>query len=204
MSNLLWLNPVVWNMYDRQLLESELSSKNFTLVHCEQNHIEHVKQQYRQAVTNNSNCITDMRCLLAVSYIKQTYATDFLAFPPIHPILIHCALELHQRYTNNPEQQLFIVTPCQSLKQLGASLCLRQTHFFTWNEFVLTYGVTSERQQLKESPIPPGFFQEYGKRAHSLASKQQIDAYFTLDDKTPAEILELLYCPDGCHNGDGV
>ncbi len=204
MRNLLWLNPVVWNMYDQQSLAAELAAKNFTIVHCEQDHITHVKQQYRQAVANHTNCVVDMRCPLAVSYIKQTYATDQLVFPAIHPILIHCAQELHQRYANDPEHQLSIITPCQSLQELGNSLHLPQTLFLTWNEFVQKYGIISEKRHLTQSPIPPGFFQEYGERTDSLASKQQIDAYFTSGNKKHTEMLEMLYCPDGCHNGDGV
>ncbi|WP_101909803.1 hypothetical protein [Marasmitruncus massiliensis] len=203
MRKFLWINPVASEMYGTPELKEELAKKGFEIVTCRQDHIAAVKKKYRLAIETAHTCVADMRCPMAVSYIKKTYAPDFLEYPDIEPILMHCARELHERLSG--KGFLYITTPCTALRELGNSIGLPKVRFYTWAEFAQLEGIPLRRKILDISPIPPGFFAEYGKQAGVLDSREKIDLHFSsLPKPTEKKVLELLYCPRGCHNGDGV
>lgn len=199
---MLWLNPVVLSLYNHNDLEQVIRSKGFTSVSCTENHIEIVRKKYQQIIQSSKRPVADMRCPRAVQYIKEQYNPDFV-FPSISPILIHCATELYQRYQAE-DALLYITTPCESLKELGNSLKFKNTVFQTWNEFAAENNITLKRNSLEASPIPPGFYDACSNKVCQLVSKSQIDSYFSEEKKEDYEIYELLYCQQGCHNGDGI
>ncbi|MCL1991829.1 MAG: hypothetical protein FWG66_02655 [Spirochaetes bacterium] len=145
--------------------------------------------------------MADLRCPLALEYVIEKYNPD-IETPEAFPILIYCALELFERF-HSEDVSLHITTPCASLKNLGNSLGLRNVTFMTWNEFAAENAISLKRKTLKESPIPPGFFNGVSCNVKSLASKEEIDAFFSAQKENP-DIVELLYCRQGCHNGDGI
>lgn len=203
MKQFVWLNPVSIAMYGGLELQSRLRERGLEPVECRLDHVTAVRQKYRQAVQSTSGCVADMRCPLAAQYVKQQYHPDWLEFPPIEPILLHCARELQQTLAG--KGQLLVTTPCQSLKELGASLCLPDTEFLTFLELAKREGIPLQPKPLKESPIPPGFFGELGSMVKVLDSKEKIDRYFTGQlPKGQEKLLELLYCEAGCHRGDGI
>ncbi len=203
MRKFLWINPVAAEMYDSPELRETLANKGFEIVACRQDHIAAVKKKYQLAVETARSCVADMRCPMAVSYIKRNYAPDFLEYPDIEPILIHCARELHERLSE--KGFLYITTPCAALRELGNSIGLPKARFYTWAEFARREAIPLRKKALDRSPIPPGFFAEYGKEAGVLDSRNKIDLYFSnLLDPAEKKVLELLYCPCGCHHGDGV
>ncbi|MDR1831258.1 MAG: hypothetical protein LBQ97_00815 [Fusobacteriaceae bacterium] len=202
MENYLWLNPVVTAMYPADSLENELSAKGFHVVACRRKITDLVKSKYRRALEQAGKCLLDGRCPKAREYFLQNHGPDSFAAPAIHPILIESALEIHRRYAG--KGRLYIVTPCDSLKAYGERLGLSGTRFFTWKEFVGIYQIETMPSDLKESPIPPGFFAEYADAVLSLPSKEKIDQLGGNPDLGGIRIIELLYCPDGCHNGDGI
>ena len=63
---------------------------------------------------------------------------------------------------------------------------------------------------IEDSPIPPGYFagicRKDGQAAkvESVSSPEKIRAYVESGSWKQADLLELLYCKDGCHHGDGV
>ncbi|MDR3260041.1 MAG: hypothetical protein LBT51_10580, partial [Fusobacteriaceae bacterium] len=83
---------------------------------------------------------------------------------------------------------------------------MKNTYFYTWKEFSTNNDIEIEGVDIAKSPIPPGFFSEYGNDSVSLCSKDKIDKYFDIknDSDKNKKIIELLYCDNGCHNGDGV
>lgn len=203
MRKFLWINPVASEMYASPTVRSQLMKNGFELVSCVQDHIAYVKGKYRLSIEKSLRCVADMRCPMAVSYIKEQYTDSHLEYPDIEPILIHCARELQKRLEGKGD--LYITTPCASLRDLGNSLELAGVKFYTWNEFAKQQGLLLQKRTLEASPIPPGFFVEYGTKAKVLDSKGKIDRYFSSMSQTPGEkILELLYCSGGCHNGDGI
>lgn len=203
MRKFLWINPVSTQMYASLRLEEQLLQKGFELVYCTQDHIAAVKAKYRNAVNQAQHCVADMRCAMAVHYIKENYNPVYLEYPEIEPILIHCARELHTRLAAKGE--LYITTPCTSLRDLGNALSLPGVHFYTWKEFVEQEELVLMKQTLESSPIPPGFFAEYGEQVKILDSKEKLDQHFTSLGKIhKPRIIEMLYCSAGCHGGDGV
>lgn len=203
MRKFLWINPVASEMYDSPSMRNQLMKKGFELVSCTQDHIACVKGKYHLSIEKSLCCIADMRCPLAVSYIKEQYTDLYLEYPDIEPILIHCARELQKRLEGKGD--LYITTPCASLRDFGNSLGLAGVNFYTWNEFAQLQGLLLQKRMLEASPIPPGFFLEYGTKVRVLDSKEKIDRYLSSMRQQPAEkILELLYCSGGCHNGDGI
>lgn len=202
MRKFLWLNPVVVQMYGGPDLEKELKQRGYELVICQQDHIARVKEKYAAAICKAHACIADMRCPMAVDYIKETHAPDFLEYPDIEPILLHCARELHATYA--ALGKLWVVTPCAALREQGNRLALSATKFCTWREFVRQERLAPHKKHLLASPIPPGFFSEYGDDAVVLNSREEIDRSFSSSPYFHKKVAELLYCPCGCHNGDGV
>ncbi|WP_283607451.1 hypothetical protein [Faecalispora anaeroviscerum] len=203
MKRFVWLNPVSVAMYGEEYLLGQLKTKGVEAVECRLNHIDSVREKYWQVISQTDRCIADMRCPLAVDYVKKRYAPDFLEYPPIEPILLHCARELHQQFSGQGE--LLVTTPCSALKELGTSLHLPGVEFLTFLELAARYHIPLHRKQLEASPIPPGFFSELGDAVKILDSREKIDHYFSepIPGAHPA-LLEMLYCKAGCHHGDGV
>ena len=199
---LVWLNPVVIASYDSLELEKALDEKGFIPVQCSGDQIRVVKEKYRAAIAMANKPIADRRCPLALQYITDNYDHDF-AVPDIHPVLIHCALELHERFCPR-NNTLYITTPCKSLAELGNNLGFENTVFVTWNNFLIENGITLTRKSLGVSPIPPGFFSDLNVKVIKLTSKREIDAFFSSELKANCDMYELLYCEQGCHNGDGI
>ena len=202
MRKFLWMNPVSSALYRGPQLEKQLAEKGFELVDFRQDHIGAVKEKYHTAIAKTGACLADMRCPKAVRYIKEKYAPDFLEYPDIEPILLHCARELQQELSGRGF--LYITTPCRALGELGDSLGLPQVSFCTWAEFARQEKLSLPERNLAESPIPPGFFAEYGRWAEVLDGREKIDRFFSRPLKQEKKVLELLYCSCGCHHGDGV
>lgn len=203
MRKFIWLNPVVTKMYVNETLEKYLAEKGYEPVSCREDHIAAVKGKYRSALDRARTCIADVRCPMAVDYIKEVYSPDFLEFPPIEPILIHCARELHKRLSG--QGALWIITPCKALSDLGSRIGLPETSFCTWKEFARLENIPLLGKKLADSPIPPGFFSGHEEQVVVLDDREKIDLYFSsINRKSEKGIVELLYCSRGCHHGDGV
>ena len=188
-------------MYDQEEVKSHLENLNFEIVTCEENHIQTVKNKYEKQFKGCNSLLCDNRCPKAVSYVKNHYDSASLEYSTIQPILIHCAEELANRYKDQ-DAALYIITPCIDLKDQGNKLKMKNTLFQTWTEFCRDHNIKLKRNAIKSSPIPPGFFDNI-PNVVSLASKNDIDRYFK-EAKEEKQLVEMLYCQGGCHNGDGV
>ncbi|MEY8354403.1 hypothetical protein AALB39_13760 [Lachnospiraceae bacterium 54-53] len=203
MRKFLWLNPVVTEMYGSEELERRLTEKGYELAVCRNDHIAAVKEKYLSVLGKAHTCVADVRCPMAVDYIKKNYDPDFLEFPDIEPILLHCARELHGRLSG--QGQLWIITPCGALSRMGNRMGLPETKFCTWKEFARMEHIPLRGKVLAESPIPPGFFDGHKEPSVVLDSRKKIDLYFSASHRREERgIMELLYCSNGCHHGDGV
>lgn len=54
------------------------------------------------------------------------------------------------------------------------------------------------------SPIPPGFFSELNLQTASVTGEAEIQKYFQNYTPDEVQLVEMLFCKGGCHNGDGV
>ena len=202
MKKYIWLNPVVLKMYDQEELNHALESLGYQIVTCEENHLQTVKNKYKKQFDTCRHSLCDNRCPKAIAYVKSHYDYEGLEYSTIQPILIHCAEELANRYKND-EAELYIITPCTDLRDLGNKLAWKNTKFKTWTEFCMEHQLILTSRTTESSPIPPGFFDNISDVV-SLSSKEDIDGHFQQTAKQDKQLIEMLYCKGGCHNGDGV
>jgi len=203
MERLVWLNPIVLARYDQNMLEEVLVEQDFKVVSNRGDQAQVVREKYAKIAAASKAPIADVRCPLIIEYIRERHQLRW-ELPQIQPILIHCALELHERLQPDGDTFLTVTTPCDALAALGNSLCLQNTHFVAWRHFAREQGIDLVSKTLEQSPVPPGFFKDLGIKVCSLPSKQAVDNYFALADSDCSEdsvdLYELFYCSNGCHN----
>ena len=136
----------------------------------------------------------------AVSLVRSLQPEILIA--DIEPILIHCARELAER-PDLADGRKIITTPCRILADMGNKLELKDTHFVPWNRFLASIGEPMEPAP-DASPIPPGFFKDLPFPVVSKSGRPAIESYVTRNEWKDARLIELLYCVQGCHRGDGV
>jgi hypothetical protein len=203
MKKVVWLNPVVKNIYDFAALKEILQEKGFSVVECEKDHVNSVKNAYKNALAQ-SELIYDSRCPRAVNFIRANFKEQADLISNLNPILIESALELSAKLKE--DEWLYVTTPCEDLADLGRGLNLAQTTFLTWKSFREQNEINLEMKRLGASPIPPGFFTNLGVKTLSLSSKEKIEnaLSYKFSKLKNYQIIELLYCENGCHNGDGL
>ena len=203
MKKVVWLNPVVKNIYDFAALKEILQNKGFSVAECEKDHVKSVKNAYKNALAQ-SELIYDSRCPRAVNFIRANFKeqADFVA--NLNPILIESALELSAKLQE--DEWLYVTTPCEDLAELGRGLNLARTTFLTWRSFREQNAINLNMRSIEQSPIPPGFFTNLGVKTLSLSSKERIEnaLSYKFSELKNYQIIELLYCENGCHNGDGL
>ena len=148
-------------------------------------------------------CLTNYQPEKIREMLEEMGGVSGVTIPDIKPILIHCGMEGSQRDDLREEEKI-ITTPCQALADMGNELELKNTWFVPWNRFLESIGSELPGILPKDSPIPPGFFEELEGKVDSVTGEEEIRQYF--EDYVPgkAKLVEMLYCKDGCHNGDGI
>ena len=76
--------------------------------------------------------------------------------------------------------------------------------FVPWNKFVQSIGEEMKNIPPKKSPIPPGFFDGLGLNTASVTGEEDIRNYFRNYVPDEVQLVEMLFCKEGCHNGDGI
>lgn len=154
----------------------------------------------------NGVTVADARCPLAAALVgeekRRLGIGDELQTADIEPILIHCARELSERSDLKDGEKL-ITTPCRVLADAGNALGLLRTRFVTWRAFAERLGEDPGTPP-ENSPVPPGFFCGLGCRTASLSGPEEIRRFLEDGRWKNFRLLELLFCRNGCHNGDGV
>ena len=203
MKKVVWLNPVVKNIYDFAALKEILQNKGFSVIECEKDHIKSVKNAYKNALAQ-SELIYDSRCPRAVNFIRTNFKEQAALISNLNPILIESAIELSSKLKE--DEWLYVTTPCEDLAELGRGLNLARITFLTWKSFRGQNEINLEMKRLGTSPIPPGFFTNLGVKTLSLSSKEKIEnaLSYKFSELKNYQIIELLYCENGCHNGDGL
>nr|WP_314398680.1 hypothetical protein [uncultured Campylobacter sp.] len=203
MKKLVWLNPVVKNIYDFAALKENLQDKGFNVVECEKDHVQNVKNEYKNALVQRE-LIFDSRCPRAVNFIRANFKEQAALISNLNPILIESATELSSKLKE--DEWLYVTTPCEDLAGLGMELNLERTTFLTWKSFREQNAINLKMRSIEQSPIPPGFFANLGVKTLSLDSKEKIEnaLSYKFSELKNYRIIELLYCENGCHNGDGL
>ena len=203
MKKVVWLNPVVKNIYDFAALKEILQDKGFSVVECKKDHVKSIKNAYKNALAQ-SELIYDSRCPRAVNFIRANFKEQADLISNLNPILIESALELSAKLKE--DEWLYVTTPCEDLAELGRGLNLARTTFLTWKSFREQNAINLKMRNIEQSPIPPGFFTNLGVKTLSLSSKEKIEntLSYKFSELKNYQIIELLYCQNGCHNGDGL
>ena len=168
MKKLVWLNPVVKNIYDFAALKEILQEKGFSVMECEKDHVKSVKNAYKNALAQKE-LIYDSRCPRAVNFIRANFKEQADLISNLNPILIESAMELSSKIKE--DEWLYVTTPCEDLAELGRGLNLARTTFLTWRSFREQNEINLEMKRLGASPIPPGFVTNLGVKTLSLGSK---------------------------------
>ena len=199
------INPVVDKMYEQEILNNFLKINGYTRVFYNENWADIVINKYKDVIKNAKGAtIMDMRCPLAVDTVKDIIEKDQnIIFPDIDPILIHCAKEISLREDLKDGEKI-IITPCKSLKDMGNNLRMDNTIFMTWLEFLESLDQNIEGNVLDNTPIPLGFFDSLDVKKESISGNDNIESYFRKNKFKNLDMIEMLYCHNGCHNGDGV
>lgn len=199
----IWINPVTESMYEPEVLDEFLRKHDYKRFRTSTDWLTIVKEKYGLAVGQSVQTVMDMRCPKTKELLENLGVASQVTFPEIEPILIHCGREASEREDLRDEKKI-ITTPCQALADMGNGLGLKDTVFVPWNRFVESIGEGPQSIVLKKSPIPPGFFQELGVRTASITGEEDIRHYFRDYESCEVQLVEMLFCKEGCHNGDGV
>lgn len=199
----IWINPVTAGMYKPDELNMFLSRHGYKRFEVSADWPMIVKEKYRLKVKESTHTVIDMRCPKIAELLKELGVSSRVTIPDIHPILIHCGQEGSEREDLLGEEKV-ITTPCQALADMGNALGLKDTRFIPWNQFLKSIGDEPKGILPKESPIPPGFFNELQLKTISLTGEEEIRDYFANEIPNDVQLVEMLYCKGGCHNGDGI
>ena len=198
--SMVWVNPVVASMYDTHMLDLFLRKHGYKRAKVSKDWGAVVKEKYREAVCQSEKTIADVRCPKVKALLEESEIRTDLQVPDIEPILIHCAREISEE----DGEEKIIITPCQSLADMGNSLSLINTRFLTWNDFCKKVGEWPKGKKLVESPIPEGFFESLMLNTVSFTGEENIRQGLKEKTDRKRHIIEMLFCEHGCHNGDGV
>lgn len=201
----IFINPVVGNMYKKEELDELLLNNGYSRVEVETDWHKIVKEKYNETLKSTEKTLLDQRCPLAIDTISEYINDEDTLIPQIDPILIHCGIELANREDLKGKKKI-ITTPCESLASYGNKKNLEDTVFISWKDFIknLNSHNKSMVKMLDESPIPPGYFDSLEAKVTSLSGEENIVSYFKNNLHKKDDLVEMLYCTNGCNNGDGV
>ena len=201
----IFINPVVGNMYKKEELDELLLKNGYSRVEVETDWHKIVKEKYNETLKSTEKTLLDQRCPLAIDTISEYINDNDALIPQIDPILIHCGIELANREDLKGKKKI-ITTPCESLASYGNKKNLEDTVFISWKEFIknLNSHDKSMVRLLDESPIPPGYFDSLEAKVTSLSGEENIVSHFKNNLHKKDDLVEMLYCTNGCNNGDGV
>ncbi len=201
----IFINPVVDNMYIKEDLDKLLLNNGYSRVEVENDWHKVVKEKYNEALKSTEKALLDRRCPLAIDTINEYINEQDVFIPKIDPILIHCGIEIANREDLKGKKKV-ITTPCKSLASYGNKKDLEDTVFISWKEFIKKLNLYEKIQVklLDESPIPLGYFNSLEAKISSISGEENIEAYFKNNLHKESDLVEMLYCKDGCNNGDGV
>ncbi len=199
----IWINPVTDSMYETDILNEFLWQHGYKRIDVSTDWPAVVKEKYQLAVERAAYTVMDMRCPKIKEVLEELDITSEVTVPQIHPILIHCAREISRREDLQGEEKV-ITTPCRALADMGNALGMKDTWFVPWNRFVESIGGKLPDIELGKSPIPPGFFSELKIKTASATGEEAIRDYLKNGIPDEVQLVEMLFCKEGCHNGDGI
>lgn len=197
------VNPVADVAYGPEAVDAMLARHDCARITPRENWAPRVLDSYVREARRSSLPVADVRCPAARDLVIDLGLGDSLDVPDIDPILLCAARDACTRPELGDAPRV-VLTPCRSLAEAGERLGLAHTTFAAWNEFIATLGEDLGPYDLGCSPIPPGFFSSTGLRVRSVTGPDALPAYLAASSFGGCDLIEMLLCADGCHNGDGM
>ena len=205
-----WLNPVVAAMAGDTYADllKQLADRRFTVVTCDSS-ADKVRKEYRRRLqAGGERPIIDTRCPVIGQIVLRDYPELSGRLAPVLPILLMGAKALYHQFveTDPAGAVLTMVTPCQALATSGNELFGSRVQFVAWKTFYQEHGLECAMNRVDVSPIPPGFFRYPEYQVLEGSGNGSVRQLLSMSVHKPkrADLLELLYCEGGCHNGDGM
>ncbi|MDR0880196.1 MAG: hypothetical protein LBN09_05755 [Clostridioides sp.] len=211
MNKYIWINPVAEKMLEKDidLVKKQLVEKRYEIAICEPQ-LDYVRNQYVEFSEKNEGIVLDCRCPEAVELLKRNNTAEKFDIPDIEPILIRTSRVLYDKYVNSDDDILIVTCPCTQLRDHAISVFegIPNIKFYTWKEFRIDEDITPE-VKFDHSPIPLGFFRESFGEESVIELSDEKEILKGVDEilKSPDQkikIVEMLYCKDGCNNGNGI
>ncbi len=197
----IWINPVTDRMYDKEQLDAILLHHGYKRIQHTGDWANVGREKYHQEVQKSKKPVMDVRCPKIKELLEERNNDSEITIPDIDPILLHCGAECSKMEQNGEK---IITTPCQVLADMGNALGLDKTRFVPWNQFAKSIGMDLRQKDLNCSPIPLGFFDSLNVKTSSISGENEIRCYLEREIPEGIQLIEMLYCKDGCHNGDGM
>ena len=197
----IWINPVTDSMYDKEALDKVLLEHGYQRIKHTNDWAKVVREKYHQEILKSGKPVMDVRCPKIKALLEESDGCLEITVPEIAPILLHCGVECSKMEENGEK---IITTPCQALADMGNALSLPETKFVPWNQFAKSIGMDVLQKKIESSPIPPGFFDSLPIKTASISGENEIKCYLKQEISKGIQLVEMLYCKDGCHNGDGI
>ena len=197
-----FINPVTAGMTVEGELGERLSAHGHTRVTCREDWVQRVRAGYAEFLRNAGRPVLDTRCPRAAALAAELPGGGECVAAPVLPILLSCGRELAQR-EDLADGDKIITAPCSFLAGAGNALGLPRTRFVLASQFLEEIGYKGA-EPLNKSPIPLGFFDSITDGILCISGEAEIVK--AMGNKLPpwVRLVEMLYCPGGCHCGDGV
>ncbi|WDV45481.1 [Fe-Fe] hydrogenase large subunit C-terminal domain-containing protein [Clostridiaceae bacterium M8S5] len=208
MKKYIWLNPVTSDMLTNNNINVNELFKNlgYILVDLDCSIVDNVLSDYINMCKSTNNPLIDSRCPMVVEIIKEKYPELCKNIAPLDPIFIYCAKHLYKTLIkSNDDSILFIIAPCTSLCHYGNAVLKKDVIFTTWKHFKEKHEICIDLKA-RRTPIPLGFFDNTDLIIEKLTGESKILSNINklIEYKSNIDLIEILYCKNGCHNGDGI
>lgn len=209
MTKYIWINPVAEKMHsdDLDFIKNKLIENGYIIVSCDQQ-LDYVRNEYKEYSKNTEKTILDCRCPETINLLKRNDLTNGFDVPMIEPILVRTSRVLYDKYVKSDKDKLIITCPCTQLRDFSRQAMNDKIgiEFLTWKEFSESEDINLSGT-LDKSPIPLGYFKETFNNVLEISSEDEIITEISNLKKCNEkkyDIVEMLYCKDGCNNGDGL
>lgn len=202
MKTLLFFNPII-----KKLLEEDdyrALFEKFELLGIDVRDstpgITRVREEYKKLINETQQLpVIDSRCPYVVDMVREEFPNLENLLAKIDPILITSA-EI-EREKLGGDVELNVVAPCKGFERYTDPE--KKRYVCTWQMFKELANFYPPQKTPGSSPVPLGFFDELGVKVYSASGEENCRKLLAKYPKD-AQLLELLFCEEGCHKGDGL
>lgn len=202
----IWINPVAEKMYGKDIdrVKDDLKINQYKIVNCD-SQLDNVRNEYKLLSGKSNKTILDCRCPETITLLRNNNLTNNFEVSEIDPILVRTSKVLYKENIKSNEDILIITCPCTQLRNHTRNVFkdIKNIEIYTWKEFAESQGIDS-LGKIDKSPIPLGFYRKGFNKVLEISGEDEILESVSKVENNKYEVIEMLYCKDGCNNGDGL